>query len=75
MRENLIREKHCGTLGGHFGIDKTLELVRRNYHWPRLPMDVKKFFDHALFSKGLKELGPIGVSINHFLSQQNHGIV
>lgn len=42
MRENLIREKNCGTLGGHFGIDKTLELVRRNYHWPRLPIDVKK---------------------------------
>lgn len=45
MRENLIREKHCGTLGGHFGIDRTLELLRRNYHWPKLPTDVRNFVE------------------------------
>ena len=27
MRENLIQEKHNGSLSGHFGINKTLELV------------------------------------------------
>ena len=45
MRENLIREKHCGTLGGHFGVDKTMELVRINYFWPKIPTNVRKFFD------------------------------
>ena len=29
MRENLIQEKHNGSLSGHFGIKKTLELVQR----------------------------------------------
>ena len=27
MRENVIKEKHCGGLSGHFGLNKTLELA------------------------------------------------
>ena len=36
MRENIIREKHNGGLGGQFGLDKTLEQVNRYYYWPKL---------------------------------------
>ena len=36
IRENITKEKHCGDLGGHFGLDKTLELVKRFYYWPRM---------------------------------------
>ena len=36
IRENIIKEKHCGGLGGHFGLDNTLELVKRFYYWPRM---------------------------------------
>ena len=28
VRENIVKEKHCGSLAGHFGIDKTLEQVK-----------------------------------------------
>ena len=28
MRENLIQEKHNGSLSGHFGVNKTIELFR-----------------------------------------------
>lgn len=31
MRENIVKEKHCGGLEGHFEISKTLELVRIFY--------------------------------------------
>ena len=31
MRLNLIKEKHCGGLARHLGIDKTLSLVKDNY--------------------------------------------
>ena len=36
IRENIIKERHCGGLGGHFGLDKTLELVKRFYYWPKM---------------------------------------
>jgi len=31
MRENLIKEKHTGGLGGHFGADKAYEQLNRFY--------------------------------------------
>ena len=64
MRVNLIREKHCGTLAGHFGIDKTLELLKRNYYWPKLHTDVKKFVETCTFSQKSK-----GVRTNQGLYQ------
>lgn len=36
MRDNIIKEKHQGNLGGNFGLDKTLEQVGRFYHWPKI---------------------------------------
>lgn len=45
MRENIIKEKHSGSLGGHFGLDKTLEQVRRFYYWPKLQVDVRRYVE------------------------------
>ena len=45
MRENIIKENHCGGLSGQFGIDKIEEMVRRSYFWPKLNNDVKKFIE------------------------------
>ena len=42
-RLNLIKEKHSGGLAGHFGIDKTLSLLKEKYYWPQMYKDVKKF--------------------------------
>ena len=47
MRDNIIQEKHSGALSGHFGLDKTLELVHRNYFWPKLQKDVRKFVEEC----------------------------
>ena len=53
MRDNIIQEKHSGELSDHFGLDKTLELVRRNYFWPKLQKDVRKFVEECtIFQKG-----------------------
>ena len=32
MRDKIIKEKYCGGMSGYFGLDKTLEVVRRYYH-------------------------------------------
>ena len=36
MMLNLIKEKYCGGLAGHFGTDKTLSLVKDKYYWPQM---------------------------------------
>ena len=40
VRESLIREFHEGGLAGHFGVDKTYELVSESFFWPSLRKDV-----------------------------------
>lgn len=36
IREELISRHHDDPLAGHFGIDKTRELIARKYSWPNL---------------------------------------
>ena len=36
------KQKHCG-LGRHFGINKTLSLVKDKYYWPQMYKDIHKF--------------------------------
>ena len=48
MMMSLIQEKHNGSLSGHFGKDKTLELVQRLYHWPKLVKDVTKYVEQCV---------------------------
>ena len=43
MRLNLIKEKHSDGLVGHFGIDKTLGLLKEKCYWPQMYKDVQKF--------------------------------
>ena len=42
MRENLMKVKHIGGLGGHFEQEKNHELLRTHYYWPKLRSDVQK---------------------------------
>jgi hypothetical protein len=64
MRANIIREKHCGSLGGHFGIDKTADMVKRSYFWPKLNNDVKKFIETCTICQQAK-----GMTTNQGLYQ------
>lgn len=54
MRENIVKEKYCGSLSGYFGLDKTLELVRRFYFWPSLQSDVRKFVSECVVCQRAK---------------------
>ena len=64
MQDNVIKEKHCGGLSGHFGLNKTLELIQRFYYWPKMQTDIRKFVEGCLVCQRAK-----GVSTNAGLYQ------
>jgi hypothetical protein len=58
MRENLLKEKHNGGLGGNFGHDKTFAKLNESYFWLGMRADVKRFMDRCRIfqhSKGRRQ--------------------
>ena len=54
IRFELISRHHNDLLAGHFGIDKTKELIGRKYYWPSLRKDVEAYikgYDVCLYFK------------------------
>ena len=43
LRTHILQYNHDHILAGHFGQNKTLELVHRGYSWPSLHADVQQF--------------------------------
>ena len=57
IRIELISQHHDDPLAGHFGIDKTKELIGRKYYWPSLRKDVEAYIkgcDICLGSKAVR---------------------
>ena len=57
IRSEVISRHHDDPLAGHFGIDKTRELVGRKYYWPSLRKDVEDYVrgcDVCLASKAIR---------------------
>ena len=57
IRSEVISRHHNDLLVGHFGIDKTRELVGRKYYWPSLRKDVENYVkrcDICLASKTVR---------------------
>ena len=38
-----VKEEHEGSLGGHFGIQKTLDMVSQHLYWPKMLGTVRKY--------------------------------
>ncbi|GJP70002.1 hypothetical protein CLOP_g992 [Closterium sp. NIES-67] len=43
LRTLLIQESHDNPTSGHFGVDKTMKTLQRNYYWPNMADDVRKY--------------------------------
>jgi len=43
VRAELLKRHHDDELAGHFGIERTLELMSRKYYWPELAKDVEEY--------------------------------
>ncbi len=57
IRSELISRHHDDPLGGHFGIEKTRELIARKYYWLTLRRDVEAYVkgcDVCLTSKAVR---------------------
>ena len=57
IRSKVISRHHNDLLAGHFGIDKTRELIGRKYYWPSLRRDVESYVrgcDVCLASKAVR---------------------
>ena len=42
LKAAVLQQVHNSPLGGHLGFLKTLHRVKRDFHWPGLPEDVRK---------------------------------
>jgi len=42
-RKLLIKESHEGGLMGHFGVEKTLSILRESFYWPHMRRDVQRY--------------------------------
>jgi len=43
LRKQIIVSHHCDISSGHFGVNKTLDLISRQFWWPNMIDDVKAF--------------------------------
>jgi hypothetical protein len=44
-RLEVLQQRHDAKTAGHFGFRKTLELIQREFWWPRMAKDIKHFTD------------------------------
>ncbi len=49
IRSELIIRHYDNPLAGHFGIEKTREVIARKYYWPTLRRDVEAYVKNAMF--------------------------
>ncbi|KAJ9536534.1 hypothetical protein OSB04_un000286 [Centaurea solstitialis] len=53
-RDLLVREAHGGGLMGHFGVQKTLDVLKEHFFWPKTRDDVNKICERCVTCKQAK---------------------
>ena len=48
LRTRILQSKHDHLTAGHFGFNKTLTLLRREYTWPTIRSDCKRFVEQCV---------------------------
>ncbi len=43
LQTDLLKRNYDDPLVGHFGVEKTLELLSRKYYWPKMRGDIEKY--------------------------------
>jgi hypothetical protein len=47
-RSAILHTEHNSPVAGHFGQDKTIELIRRNFWWPKMDQDIIEYIRSCL---------------------------
>ena len=47
LRMNILRKNHDDPMGGHYGTEKTAEVLKRKYFWPQLKSDVHEYISRC----------------------------
>ncbi|KAF4514023.1 UNVERIFIED_CONTAM: hypothetical protein B566_EDAN019119, partial [Ephemera danica] len=66
MVPEVLKKYHSDPMGGHRGLAKTLELIRRQFYWPGLYSDVKAFIKKCLNCLKFKLKPPPPVPLQRF---------
>ena len=74
MDGNLIKEKHSGGLGGHFGANKTYEQMNKFYFWPEMRSEVERYVKIVKYVSMQREGVKTQVCMFHYLIQIGLGI-
>lgn len=53
LRHELLSIHHDDPLAGHFGRTRTLELIKRKYHWPNIELDVAEYVRDCQVCQGV----------------------
>lgn len=43
LRHEILMRNHDDPLGGHFGVDRTIDILKRKYYWPSIGADVRRY--------------------------------
>ena len=43
IKTKIISRDYHDPLAGHFGVEKTIQLIARKYYWPSLQADIKAY--------------------------------
>ena len=54
LRQSLVRDTHEGGLMGHFGVDKTLDILHEHFFWPHMRKYVHSFYDKCIACRKAK---------------------
>ena len=56
IQTEIISQHHDNPLAGHFGVNKTRELIGRKYYWPSLRKNVESYVKGCNVCLGLKTM-------------------
>jgi transposase InsO family protein len=55
VRRELVRLHHDDPRAGHFGSGKTIDLLKRRFHWGNLDLDVQTYVNHCQICLGNRQ--------------------